>query len=338
MNREELVKTLELVKPALAKDNIIPIYQCFCFDNGQVYAYNDAVGIIGPADTEGEPFAVHGNTLLGLLGNSSAENIELSFKKDTMELKLGKTVAALPFFAKENFLFDPATKSDCEEFPITVTFVEAMKVCLETVSYDETQRPLMGLWVAGNQLYSCNGDMLTRINLKAKPKISRMLPTGFCLAIIKLWDNLNLTKGTLKCSDEWLVADFDEWQVWGRAVEISEMPEFETWIKKAGKNKTETKTCPPALNAALSRARVLADAESQKTTITIASGKMHVTTVTHMGDVDDLLVFKEHPDVSCAISAAHLQQALAHCDQITFHENCVVLEKAPNVFMLMGTM
>jgi DNA polymerase III sliding clamp (beta) subunit (PCNA family) len=337
MNRADLVRTLELVRPALAKDNVIPIYQCFCFEDGQVYAYNDAIGIIGPAEAEGtDPFAVHGNTLLGLLSNSSAEAIELAFKGDTLELKLGKTVAALPFFAKENFLFDPTKATQSDTLPITVTFIEAMKVCLETVSHDETQRALMGLWLDGNQIYSCNGDMLTRITLKSKPKQARMLPTGFCQAVIKIWESLNLTKGTLKYSDEWLIAEFDEWQIWGRVPEINEMPAFDTWVKRTGKG--ETKPVPTALNDALSRARVLADPESQKTTISIGKGKVHLTTSTHMGDVDDFVTFKDHPDISCAISAAHLQQALVHCDQVAFHEDCVVLEKAPNVFMLMGTM
>src|SRR5882762_6009979 len=86
MNRAELVKTLELVKPALAVTNMIPIFQCFTFTGGFVSACNDTVAIFGPADTK-ESFGIHGNTLLGLLSNSQAETLSLSLERDTAILK-----------------------------------------------------------------------------------------------------------------------------------------------------------------------------------------------------------------------------------------------------------
>ena len=91
MNRAELVKTLELVKPALATNNMVPIFQCFVFGMGMVEAYDDTIGIRGPCDIESE-FAIHGNTLLGLLSNGKTEEASIEINGNAAILTMGKTV------------------------------------------------------------------------------------------------------------------------------------------------------------------------------------------------------------------------------------------------------
>lgn len=335
MNRAELVKTLELIKPALATTNMIPIFQCFTFTGGFVSAYNDTIAILGPADTN-ESFGIHGNTLLGLLSNSQAETITLTLEHDTAILKLGKTVSKLPFQPEENFLFKEPPDDWEFKIQITESLVEAIKLCLETVSSDTTQAALLGITLENDLMYSCNGDCLTRIKLKNKVKNRVLMPTVFCEAVVKLWSSLTMTGGFLRFNTEWVYADLGAWVVYGRILEINDPIDFTQLIKKTVKGGIPP--CypfPDGFSGALSRARVLADPESQKTVVTIAKSKMTLLTETHMGEIKDDFKLEGHSDVEASINASHLQKALESCIGLAVLENCIILE-APDVFKLVS--
>lgn len=337
MNRSELVKTLELIKPALATTNMVPIFQCFNFAEGTVSAYNDTIAIVGPSEFEWA-CGLHGATLLGLLSNSKAEVLDISLERNTATLKLGKTVSKLPFYTHEDFIFTPPDDKWAFKVPFTESLFEAVKMCLETVSVDETQAALLGITIQGDKMYSCNSDSLTRVQLKSGLKGRVLMPTPFCLAVSKLWSSLSITKGSLHFSNEWVFADFGEWSVYGRILEIKDPIDFEALIKKTIKTSIPLQPLPTDFSEALSRARVLADPESQKTVITVTKGKAHLLTETHMGEINDHLAFKGHPDAMANVNASHLQRAIASCDSIAFHDNCTVLEKAPDVFQLVSNM
>jgi len=124
MNRSYLVQTLEMIKPALATNNVVPIFQCYVFGQGTVEAYDDQLAIVGPCDIEQE-FAIHGNTLLGLLSNSKAEEISFDFKGDTAILTMGKSISKLPYQPKENFLFEAPTLDVRKGIPFTESLANA---------------------------------------------------------------------------------------------------------------------------------------------------------------------------------------------------------------------
>jgi len=316
---------------------MIPIFQCFTFAGGFVSAYNDTVAIFGPADTK-ESFGIYGNTLLGLLSNSQAETISLSLERDTAILKLGKTVSKLPFQPKENFLFEEP-KDDWEfKLQVTESFIEALKLCLETVSSDTTQAALLGITLENDLMYSCNGDCLTRVKLKNKAKNRVLMPTAFCEAVVKLWSSLTMTGGFLRFNTEWAYADLGTWVVYGRILEIKEPIDFAQLIKKTIKGGLPP--CypfPEGFSGALSRARVLADPESQKTLVTIFKGNMTLLTETHMGTIKDNLKLEGHSDVEANINASHLQNTLDSCIGMAVLKNCIILE-APDVFKLVSNM
>jgi DNA polymerase III sliding clamp (beta) subunit (PCNA family) len=338
MNRAELVKTLELVKPALATTNMVPIFQSFIFNNGTVAAYDDNIAIVGPTEFE-EICGLNGNVLVGLLSNSGAEEIDIQLDDGVAHIKLGKTVSKLPFAPYEDSIFREPDDKWAFKIPFTESLFDALTLCLETVSVDATQAALMGITVQGDKMYSCNSDALTRIQLKHGTGKNRVLmSTPFCSAVIKLWSTLKITKGSLNFSDDWVYANFEDWSVYGRILEVSDPIDFEALIKKTIKAKTPVQAVPEAFAGALSRARVLSDPESCKTVIEVSKGKLKLHTETHMGEIRDEMLLKGHPDVDANVNASHLQKAIEHCDQIAFHDNCTVLEKAPDVLQVVSNM
>jgi len=325
MNRAELVKTLELVKPALAVDRTVPIFQCFNFTEGAVSAHNGTIAIIGPSEFEWS-CGIHGATLLGLLSNSQVEDMEINLEQDTATIKLGKTISKLPFQSEEDFIFEVPEDDWHFKVPFTESFANALSMCLETVSSDETQVALQGVTLNGDKLFSCNGDTITRVQLKAGIKSRVLMPTPFCSAVLKLWSVLSMTKGSIQFNDKWIFASMGEWAVYSTILEVKEPIDFDDLIKRTVKAKIAVQDVPDALVEALSRARVLSDPESQKTTASVVKGKLSLHTETHMGEIKDSMLLKGHPDVEASINAGHLQRALGYCGKIAIHDNCIMLE------------
>jgi DNA polymerase III sliding clamp (beta) subunit (PCNA family) len=339
MNRVELVKTLGLLKPALAANNMVPIFQCFAFEDGIVSAYDDNIAIVGPCEVDvGGSVAIHGNTLLGLLSSSTVEEVTFEQKGDVVIVTMAKSVSKLPFQPEENFIFKVPDDQWKYKIPVTESVIMGIQLCLETTSKDTTQAALLGVTIEGDRLYGCDSDALTRFTLKNAIKSRILMSNRFCEAVLKLWAATSKVKGTLHFSDDWVFADFDDWSIYGRLLEVKDPIDFEALIKKNIKGKTDTYLIPSGFTGALSRARVLADPESQKTVVTVAKGKLTLRTETHMGEVVDTLAMKDHPDVSSNVNAAHLQRGLEVCEKISFLDTCTILERAPQVFQIVSNM
>lgn len=337
MNRAELVKTLELVQPALATNNMVPIFQCFTFNNGTVSAYDDAIAIIGPTECE-EVCGIHGKTLLGLLSNSRAEEVTLSLDKTTATLKMGKSTSKLPYDPRENYIFEePEPVRWPYKLDLSASFFEALELCLETVSKDTTQDALRGVTIENGEMYSCDGDAVTRIELSAGVETRILLPTAFCDAITKLWSALTMTHGQLRFDNEWVYADFQDWSVYGRLLEIKDPIDFENAIKQSIKKKIPTQLIPDGFDDALARAMVMTETQSQKTTVTLEKNKMRLFTETHMGEISDTLLFAGNREAEVSVNASHLQRAIKHCDKVAFHENGTLFEKE-NVMIFVSNM
>jgi DNA polymerase III sliding clamp (beta) subunit (PCNA family) len=339
MDRSELVKTLNLVRPALASANLIPIFQCFNFNktNRTVSGYNDTIAIVGPCDFP-HSGSIHGPTLLGILENSNTEEADFKFTENTVTLKLGKTISKLPYLTEDSFIFEQPTEQWVSGVKITGSFIDALKICLETVSSDTTQPALGGISLVGNNLYSCNGDSITRVVTKNGIKGRVLMPTAFCSAVLKLWEALSLTKGELHFNNTWVFADFGEWSIYGNVLEIKDPIDFEKLIKDTVRRPSNTQAVPAEFSEALQRARVLSDPESQKTVVTISKGKMHLFTETYMGDVSDTMPCGNHPDVVANINAGHVFKAMQFAEELAFYDNCIVLTKAPNILLLVSNM
>ena len=94
MKRTELLNALNMVKPALARNDLIPSLSMFWFREGRVLAYNEEMAIQVPIDIDFTG-AVSGDTLVKFLNSSSVDEASLSSSGDAATLKLGKTTAML---------------------------------------------------------------------------------------------------------------------------------------------------------------------------------------------------------------------------------------------------
>lgn len=347
MKRLAALDAIELVRPALASSDVVPIFTCLCFQAGTVYAYNDQLGIRAPIPELKAEFAVNGDALTGLLKNSKAKDLEFDLQDDgNLLMKLGGSRGNLPFKTPDEFLFDePEDKWDAE-IKIDVEMLKGLKLCLTTSSVDHSLPALMGvvLKIEGGtiKLYSCNGDATSRYD----PKIDGVegddtqftMPNDFCSALMKVFDKA-LVEGTLQVNDEWAKATFGEYSVYGRViVPPSDSLDHAKLLAEALPDDTPFIEIPKSFDMALSRARVISDKEGGSTHLSLKEGKIKMNTESSMGDIRDAFNVKgDHPDISLGVSAKLIQEAVSVCEEMALMETCTAF-RSPSFLQVIGNL
>src|SRR5579859_5650958 len=95
MNRKQLSDTLELLKPALATTPMVRVFECFVFTRDKIYASNDELAITAPFRSD-HSFAVNGRILLGLLHNSSSDDVTIVLLSAAKNMKSSLRLGAVP--------------------------------------------------------------------------------------------------------------------------------------------------------------------------------------------------------------------------------------------------
>lgn len=345
MNRLELIKTLEVVSKGISNSNIMPMFGYFCFTGESVYAGNDVFWVVAPWKVD-TPFGVHGSTFLGLLKNSKTDEIEISVTKEHLLVTAGTSAFKLPYKTQDEFVWEEPSFSDYDVYPLGVV-VGGIKNCLTTCSPDVAMKAFNQICLGqkgGNELviYSSDGDALTKSVpgvLMKNPINPIALTRDYCDVISRVDAD---PSSMLFVGRGWVCAVATDCKVYGRWSEPSPDLDYEAEIDNSI-GQIELADIPPEFDAALSRARVLADAETSSTELTISpmrSGvSLELNTQTHMGHVSDAMRFNPptHKNLEVKISAALIQAGLKDCEVMGVTENCIVLQ-GDGVFRLIGNM
>jgi DNA polymerase III sliding clamp (beta) subunit (PCNA family) len=345
MKRTELVKTLDLVSHALASHDLVPMFKCFTFDSKYVTAYSDAIAIMAPRETV-DAFALNGTTLLGLLKNSHSDDVEFSIQdKQDVGIKTGKSRFRMPYFTKEEFLFEVPKDKWFSKLPIDDHLLAGLSACLLTSSTDLAQPAWLGVHLRETAknvaLYSTDGDAITKYQTKVKASSTPacLMPNIFCEAVLRTCKETECKSGFIGLNDEWAMAELNTgYSIYGRLIKVDDALDFEAEIKNTLKGKPEFAAVPRALDHALSRARVIADPESAKTVLDLNGGKLRLSTETQMGLVNDTVPFPADYDISIDVSAAMVQRAVGLCNEMAIMEGCTVYRDGATLFMIVSNM
>ena len=342
MNRNELVKTLELVQPALATSGLVPVFGCFMFTEKAITAFSgDALAISAPFTTNLK-LAIDGRSLLGLLKNTQAEEVTAKTDKNDVTIKTGKSRFTLPFFSDDDFLFEEPNEKWAASVAITDKLLKGFEICLVTVSRDQSLPALMGLIldIDNESLYSCDGDAVTRCSIKGekcKGKGSYTVPTSFCESLLKICQSTEVFDGKIELTSNWAKATLaNGFKVFGRVVPKQKDFNPEELIETTMVGEMPFVDLPEGFSEALARARVLADFEGKPTVLTVFNGKLDMLTKSSLGEVDDSMPFKGHDDVEAMVHASLIQRSLAICDQMSIRENCTAYRRSDDVLQVVS--
>jgi hypothetical protein len=129
-----LLAVLEAASPALGTTrNLVPGLSHFWFDRENVTAFNDVLGIRVTFESDFTG-GVEGERLLGLLKNSTANNVTLEARtrgrNPVLNVELGTTGVLLPMRPVAELLFHEKFPDDSRVFAVGSEFIDALKLTM----------------------------------------------------------------------------------------------------------------------------------------------------------------------------------------------------------------
>jgi DNA polymerase III sliding clamp (beta) subunit (PCNA family) len=193
-HREDLLKALETVSPALSNTPISPIFTCLGFTGKKVFAYDHVIAINTDLETEFEG-AVEGEVLIGLLKNWQDTYVELNAENDVLVVKAGRSEVKLSIRKLEAYDYKfPDPKRDTTWVDDQAFFI-AVECCMRSVGTDPSIPDQTGVTLISNgkslDVYSTDHATISWVNLKLNRSIKIkgdrvILPAVFCKEMLKL--------------------------------------------------------------------------------------------------------------------------------------------------------
>lgn len=194
MKTASLLAALNIAKHSLgSNDSVYPVLASFCFMEDIVYAYNDITAIVVEEQT-GLNCALHGDTLLGVLGVAGTEDITVTINGGAAELKLKSGKVKVPCMDEKMFLFTPPDETPILSVPFTAEIAQAIECCLLCVSVDNVRQEFNGvtLRISPQQIafYSSDNKSAMRVipsgKFMSRKSASVVIPTIACEQMLKL--------------------------------------------------------------------------------------------------------------------------------------------------------
>lgn len=350
MDRLELIKILDIAKPALASKEFIPIFTFFCFDEKTVFAYNDIVSIQIPFESPIQG-AVVGERLIALLKTHHSKSVEFKHKKGGEELsvKIGSTWLQLPFLPPKDFLFKfPEVKSNFN-IALNDSFIEGLKRTLISAGVDTSRSNAMGVsLVIGDEiiLYSTDNQTMTEyfVDMERGDKgnaCELMMPREFCSILISLYDKMEKDDEAILCiEDKHLIAKMGRSQVYANLVPHDPL-DFSGVISRFmdGVKKKSFIDIPKGFEGALERSVLLLDPSQRNLcNINIEDQRLTIETSSRLGKGKDPFKLKEKPgDISVLVDPRSVSRVLGYAENMCFKNTCIILRGGDNYLHLIST-
>ncbi len=335
MKRIELLETLNLLKPGLGNNDLVPIFGSYCFGDDTATAYNDNLAIVAPCETD-LTAAIAGEVLLGLLSNSKAKEAAFEISDNEIAIKRGKSRIKLPCFDREEFIFEEpgVVETGAHEWHATMdleqAFLTGLECCLVTASQDQAMPALMGVTLADVEhdytLFSCDADAVSEFPLPGgfeELTQTYTMPIAFCQVVLRIAEKTQCIEGMIGVNEEWAVVSFsNDYSVYGRIIKQDKPLDYPKLIDDSIGDDPIWVPIPSQLFGGLSRAVIMADKETHKTRLTIESGKIKLYTESSAGLIRDSFKLKGHPDVDALVDAESLLRSLKLCNEMAINQDC----------------
>jgi DNA polymerase III sliding clamp (beta) subunit (PCNA family) len=139
INKAELQKALEIVRPALASKELLEQSTSFAFIDDRVVTYNDEISISHPVPNMKLTGAIKATKLYGFLSKVSAKEIGLQIKDNQVKMVAGKSKAGLAIQNEIRLPLDEEIGTIGKWKPLPENFIKALKFTFPNCSQDMTE-------------------------------------------------------------------------------------------------------------------------------------------------------------------------------------------------------
>jgi len=329
MKTASLLAALNSAKPALGSgERAVPILSHFCFDDDNLYAYNDTAAVIVNEKT-GLTCGLHGDTLLGILSVGPADG-EVAVKPGDgfVQIDTGSGWVKVPSLPPDAFIFKLPDEEPQIKLALTGEVAIGIERCLISVSEATIKPELCGVTVvvnkAGITLYGSDNVTACRFRPQAKQvgrkTYAAVLPAAFCTLLLKLKLRTQDEKPVLALGTRAAIIQCGEVTLVSRLLEAK--PDVFASVFAAHADSAVFLPVPDGLRDELSRAAVLLGRESIKqcsiTCTSSTSKKAEITATGSLGTMQTQVVTELQGTVK--FDPEHALRVLPHADGIAIND------------------
>lgn len=355
INRESLLKIVNLIKPALASQDYIPALTHIKFDGSFAMAYND-ISAISVACSVPVQRCVPGDVLIRGLNSFNGESVALTFdaKTNALLVSSGRSKLKLPTIPLDQFPFEE-NGDTCPEITLTTDMLKGIELCLMSVGSDPTHAAQMGVTLEtdlGGKTWLYSTDNFTVSYYKTKDTVKLpgdaplILPTFFCqqlLALSKAHPGLTMILVLLPGA---LQVDYCDYgnnvvaSLFTKTVIDLEPLDFVRIIDKHSKTlkgKPDAwPSIPDPFDAAFNRALLVLSAELDKSTkVTHNEKSIKLESSSKMGDSEDEFEYKGSDSGEFLIDPTLVVRASKVAQRMTFGKGIFAISAAEGAFVHM---
>lgn len=208
MNREHLLEILTSVMPGVADDNHVEQGQCFIFQNGKVYAFNDSVMVSHPIDDIGFTGAVTAKPFVNILKKMKDEDV-------TVEVENGQVIINKKKRAKVKLNLEEQIRIPVEKIEAPGEFMDIphmwmsnLRLASEFSSTDMSVRRICHIHITDSYMeatdnfkfiripheFSC-GDRELMVPIEVVDKIKQYEPAA--ISIGEAWIHMKCQNGVM---------------------------------------------------------------------------------------------------------------------------------------------
>jgi hypothetical protein len=336
MNRQALLKALLAAKPSLGPtDGVLPMLSHFCFMDDILYAYSDVTATIVEIAT-GLTCALHGETLIGLLGVLGTDEVDIKLlNATTASINLGTGTAKVPMRGAEDFIFELPNEEAVATFVFDAAAIKAMEVCLQSVAKDSMKAEFNGVTITadaktGIQMYSTNNVTASRAQLGkfvGRKVATAVLPVEACDQMLKLNAGSPDKFGTVQICERTAMVDYAAGVSMVTKLIPGKLQVFHN-VFAGHADKATFFSLPPELLGEIQKALVVLSRNAIKEIeLVFDKGTMTVTADGIMGKLKTKIGTAAPADFAAKvfINPEHVLRILPHVDEIAVnHERSLV--------------
>ncbi len=189
IKRKELLNALELIKPGLAKKQIIESEKDFIFTGVDIFTYNSQMSIFHPFETDFK-CSVPSFEFYNVLKNIKEDEIEIYVSEDKLNIKSGKTKANISISNAKKIL-EIISSFDFNKImdnlsPLPKRFLEGFELCLFSASKDLTKPSLSSILIKNNFVMSSDGFRISKFDMEESIEKTFYIPINSAIELIKL--------------------------------------------------------------------------------------------------------------------------------------------------------
>lgn len=298
INREDLLKILNLIKPSLSSQNFVPILLNFCFTGNTVYAF-DGVQCAGINYKLKDKFSISGDLLIKLLQSYNTKQLLIDVSDSVTNINIGKSKLKLSCLSEKEFTFDFPKLLKQSLFKVTEDFINGISKCLVSVNDNQLIENQNGVFLdlsgRTQYLYSTNNSCISRYKLKrivSKEKIKILIPKLFCEQLISLFKEYK--EGEFYLNKDFIYVKWKDAFLYSKIKTDVDFLDFSSVISSCIKNNYVMQDIPENITNILDRSIMFSGSEID-TVIKFESDtkKIKCSTDSNHGNIEDYIEFKD---------------------------------------------